>query len=198
MRTGWVYETSPSDHYWWRYEVGQWLGFEWLWSWGSLDSWLARQKLGKKHTHQSWQPPLPYGCHGAFPPSPPHTTISQHAAWQVYVVKTREYYCFYHVFISYFEAQHIDNALCLSVCGLCGTESIILSVGGTETIILSHGGRDDSILSAIQAKWPPKLRHQRNSCQIFQNRATESRWACSKTLITNSPIRGFFYTDSFM
>ncbi len=38
-----------------------------------------------------------------------------------------------------------------------------------------HGGRDDSILSAIQAKWPPKLRHQRNSCQILQNGATESR-----------------------
>jgi hypothetical protein len=28
------------------------------------------------------------------PPAPLHTTISQHAAQQVYVVKTREYYCF--------------------------------------------------------------------------------------------------------
>ncbi len=54
-----------------------------------------------------------------------------------------------------------------------------------------HGGQDDSILSTIQAKWPPKLHHQRNSCQILQNPATESRWACSKTLIKNSPIREF-------
>ncbi len=54
-----------------------------------------------------------------------------------------------------------------------------------------HGSQDDSILSAIQAKWPPKLRHQRNSRQILQNRATELCWACSKTIITNSPIHGF-------
>jgi hypothetical protein len=31
---------------------------------------------------------------GALPPAPPHTTISQHAAQQVYVVETRENYCF--------------------------------------------------------------------------------------------------------
>ncbi len=61
-----------------------------------------------------------------------------------------------------------------------------------------HGNQDDLILSAIQAKWPPKSRHQRNSRQILQNRATESRRACSKTIIANSPIRGFFDTDSFM
>jgi hypothetical protein len=27
IRTGWVLETSPSDHYWRRYVVGQWLDF---------------------------------------------------------------------------------------------------------------------------------------------------------------------------
>ncbi len=27
IRTGWVLETSPSDHYWRRYVVGQWLVF---------------------------------------------------------------------------------------------------------------------------------------------------------------------------
>ncbi len=70
--------------------------------------------------------------------------------------------------------------------------------GGRCEETREHGGWDNSILSAIQAKWPPKLRHQRNSCQILQNRTTESRWACSKTLIKNSPIPGFFYTDSFM
>jgi hypothetical protein len=50
MRTGWVLETSPSDHYWWRYEVGQWLVFRWFWSLGTSDTQLARRKLGK-NTH---------------------------------------------------------------------------------------------------------------------------------------------------
>ncbi len=98
MHTGWLLETSPSDHYWWRYEVGQWLVFWWFWGWGTSDMRLTRRKLGKKHTPQSWRLPLPYGCHGALPSALPHTTISQHAAWQVYVVKTREYYCFYYLF----------------------------------------------------------------------------------------------------
>jgi hypothetical protein len=31
------------------------------------------------------------------PPALPHTTISQHAAQQVYVVKSRKYYCFYYL-----------------------------------------------------------------------------------------------------
>ncbi len=47
MRTGWVLETSPSDHYWRRYEVGQWLCFEWFWGWGTSNARLARRKLGK-------------------------------------------------------------------------------------------------------------------------------------------------------
>ncbi len=50
MRTGWVLETSPSNHCWWRYEVGQWLVFGWLGGWGTSDTLLARWKLGKKHT----------------------------------------------------------------------------------------------------------------------------------------------------
>ncbi len=32
IRTGWVLETSPSDHYWQRYVVGQWLVFLMVWS----------------------------------------------------------------------------------------------------------------------------------------------------------------------
>jgi hypothetical protein len=49
---------------------------------------LARRKLGKKNTAaQSWQPPSPYGRHGALLLAPPHTAISQHAAQHVYVVK---------------------------------------------------------------------------------------------------------------
>jgi hypothetical protein len=31
------------------------------------------------------------------PPALPHTTISQHAAQQVYLVNTTEYNCFYYV-----------------------------------------------------------------------------------------------------
>ncbi len=64
---GWVLETSPSNHYWWRYDVGQWLVFGWFWGWGTSDTQIARQKLAKKITPQSWRPPLSYGCHGAFP-----------------------------------------------------------------------------------------------------------------------------------
>jgi hypothetical protein len=91
---------------------------------------------------------LPDGRHGAHPPASPHTTISQHAARQVHVVKTSEYYCFYYVFTSYFKARCI-NAPCLSVCGLRGAESIIiLSAGGAETIILSAGGTERMMLSA--------------------------------------------------
>jgi len=97
MRTGWQLEMSPSDHYWRRYEVGRWLVLGWFWGWGTSDIQLARRKLGKKHTPQSWRPPSPYGRHGALPPAPPHTTISQHAVRQVYVVKTREYYCVYYL-----------------------------------------------------------------------------------------------------
>ncbi len=70
--------------------------FFWFWSWRMFDMQLARQKLGKKNTPPPWRPPLPYGRHGAPPPALPHTTISQHDARQVYVIKTRGYYCFYY------------------------------------------------------------------------------------------------------
>ncbi len=91
---------------------------------------------------------MTYGRHGALPPAPLHTTISQHAGQQDYVIKTREYYCFYHVFINYFKAQCIFDAPCLSVCELHSAESIILSAGGAETIILSAGGAESMMLSA--------------------------------------------------
>ncbi len=128
--------------------MGQWLVFGWFWSWGTLDTRLARQKLGKNthpnHGGRHW----PMAAMVPSPLAPPHKTISQHAAQQVYVTKTREYYCFYYVFISYFKARHIVNAPCLSVCGLHSAESIILSAGGAETIILSAGGAESMILSA--------------------------------------------------
>jgi hypothetical protein len=93
---------------------------------------------------------LPDGCHGALPLAPPHTTISQHAVLQVYVIKTREYYCFFYLFISNFKAQRIIDALCLSVCRLHGAESIILSAGGAEPIpiLLSASGAESMMLSA--------------------------------------------------
>ncbi len=62
--------------------MGQWLIFGWFWGWGTLDMRLARRKLGKKHTPQSWWPPSLDGRHGALPPALPYTTISQHAAQQ--------------------------------------------------------------------------------------------------------------------
>ncbi len=117
MRTGWLLETSPSDHYWWRYEVGQWLFFGWFWGWGTSDTRLARWKLGKKHTPQSWRPPLPYGHHGTLPPAPSHIAISQHAVQQVYVDETREYYCFYYLLaILRHDASSMHRACVFSGC----------------------------------------------------------------------------------
>jgi hypothetical protein len=66
------------------------------WDSGWILGQLARRKLGKKNTPQSWWPPSHYGRHGALLLAP-HTAISQHAAQQVYVVKTRKYYCFYYL-----------------------------------------------------------------------------------------------------
>ncbi len=74
------------------------VGLCWFWSWWTFDTQLARQNLGKNNTPQPWWPPSPYGRHGAPPPAPPHTTISQHAVQQVYVVKTKEYICYYYLF----------------------------------------------------------------------------------------------------
>jgi hypothetical protein len=62
-----------------------------------FDTQLARRKLGKNNTPRPWRPPSPYGRHGAPPLAPPHTTISQHAVQQVYVVKTKEYICYYYL-----------------------------------------------------------------------------------------------------
>ncbi len=97
MCTGLVIEASPSNHYWRRYEVWQWLVLGWFGGYGTLNTQLARQKLGKKHTPQSWRPPSPYDCHGALLRAQPCTAISQHTAQQVYVIKTRKYYCFYYL-----------------------------------------------------------------------------------------------------
>ncbi len=55
---------------------------------------------------------------------------------------------FFYLFLSYFKAQRIVDMLCLSVCGLPGAESIILSAGGTEPIILSASGTESMMLSA--------------------------------------------------
>ncbi len=49
MRRGLVLQTSHSAKYWWRYLVGQWLGFCccWFLGWKTSDTRLARRKLGK-------------------------------------------------------------------------------------------------------------------------------------------------------
>jgi hypothetical protein len=128
--------------------VGQGLVFGWFWSWGISDRRLVRQKLGK-NTH-----PNHGGCHcpmAAKVPSPWHRRIEQLANMlrDKYVIKTRESYCFYYAFISYFKARHIIDRRCLSVYGLCNAESIILSAGGAETLILSACGAESMMLSAF-------------------------------------------------
>ena len=72
-------------------------GFEWFWSWGTSATQLARGKLGKKHTLIMAAAIAQQPRHGALSLAPPHTTISQHAVRQVYVIKTREYYCVYYL-----------------------------------------------------------------------------------------------------
>jgi len=52
---------------------------------------------GRFTRDRPWRPPSPYGHHGVPPPAPPHTTISEHAVRQVYVVKTKEYICYYYL-----------------------------------------------------------------------------------------------------
>jgi len=47
---------------------------------------------------QSWWSLLSYGRQGAPLPVQKHATISQHASWQVYIVKTRTYYCYYYFY----------------------------------------------------------------------------------------------------
>jgi hypothetical protein len=50
--------------------------------------------------------------------------------------------------MSYFKVQQIVNVPCLSVCGLHGDESIILSAGSAESIILSAGSTESMMLSS--------------------------------------------------
>jgi hypothetical protein len=68
MCIAWVLQASPSNHYWQRYEVGQWLVLGWFWGWGTSDTQLARQKLGKKTPPNNVRPRAPFG---PFPPPPP-------------------------------------------------------------------------------------------------------------------------------
>ncbi len=109
---------------------------------------------------------MPYGRHSALLPAPPHTAISQHAARQVYVVKTREYYCFYYLLaILRHEASSTHRQctvpVCLRVASEGGAKSIILSAGGIESMMLSartesmdtlSAGAENIILSALPAE----------------------------------------------
>ncbi len=132
--------------------MGQWLVFGWFWGWGTSDTRLARQKLGNKNTPQSWQPPLLYSRHGALLPAPPRTAISQHAAQQVYVIKTRKKYCFYYLIAMLRHDASLTHRqctflVCLRVASAGGAESIILSVGCAESMMLSAHAKSMDTLS---------------------------------------------------
>jgi hypothetical protein len=155
MRTGRLLETSPSNQYWQKYEVG-----EWSWGWGTSDTQLVRWRLDIKHIPQTWRPPSPYGCHGALPPAPLHTTISQHAAQPVYVVKTRECYCFYYLLaILRHDASSAHRACVFSGCGWW--KPIIL-IG-----LINRVGRSRSfglLGSRASKKWTRSDVHKRAHC----------------------------------
>ena len=76
IRTGWVLEASPSDHYWRRNEVGQWLIFVWIWGCEAPCTQLSRWKLGKKKHTPTMALLAPHSHYGAPPPAPRHLTIS--------------------------------------------------------------------------------------------------------------------------
>jgi hypothetical protein len=95
---------------------------------------------------------LPYGRHGALHPAPPRTEISQHAARQVYVLKTRIYYCFHYLLAILRHnalSTHHQGAMpvCLRVASAGGTESIVLSAGGAENMMLSARAESMDTLS---------------------------------------------------
>jgi hypothetical protein len=87
---------------------------------------------------------------------------------------------------------HVTTSIVLASPIYCdGTVTFAVVTPPLEAL---HGGRDDLILSVIQAKLHSKSGHQRNSCQILQNRATESRRACAE-LVPKLLLRIPLYVD---
>ncbi len=113
MRTGWVLETTPSDHYWRRYEVGQWLLF-----WVFLGLGDIRHAISSKKTHPN------HGGHNiplvAMVPSPRHHHIQQLANMlrdKSMLLKLEKIIVFTIFYSSYFKARCITDASSLCVCG---------------------------------------------------------------------------------
>ncbi len=111
---------SPSNHYWWRYEVGQWLVFGWFGGWGTLDTQLARRKLGKKK-HPN------HGCRhcpmATMVPSSQHRHVQQLADMlrdksMLLKLENMIVFTIYYLFSGTTHCWRIVNAPCLSVCGL--------------------------------------------------------------------------------
>ncbi len=112
---GWVLETSLSNHYWRKSEVGQRLVFGWFWGWGTSNTQLTRWKLGKKThpNHGGHHPPM-----AAMVLSPRHRLIQQLANMlhNKSVVKTREYYGFCYLL----DILRHDALLKCRACVFCG------------------------------------------------------------------------------
>ena len=132
--------------------MGQRLGFGWFWDRGTSNTRLARRKLGKKTRHNQGSRHCLMALVLPSPPAPPHTTISQHAAQQVYVVKTRKKYCFYYLIAMLRHDASLTHRqctflVCLRVASAGGAESIILSVGCAESMMLSAHAKSMDTLS---------------------------------------------------
>jgi hypothetical protein len=120
-----------------------------VWGWGTLDTQLARWKLGE-NTHPNHGGRHRLTAAMVPPPALPHTTISQHAARQVYVVKTREYYCFTIYYSSYFKVRYIVNTPCLCVCGLCQQAALRVSYSQWAALSVSYSQLVALIVSYFQ------------------------------------------------
>jgi hypothetical protein len=49
------------------------------------------------------------------PLAPLHTSISQHDVQQVYVIKTRKYYCFYHMLCDKSMSLKLENIIVFTI-----------------------------------------------------------------------------------
>jgi hypothetical protein len=85
-----------------------------IWS----NSFLKACKTCTLHTDEPWWPPSSHSCHGAPLLAPRHSTISQHATQQVYVVKTRVSK-FYQYQLSYLVHDALSTHCTESHCPPC-------------------------------------------------------------------------------
>lgn len=109
---------------------------------GLVDIWhmMYLGELGKKNTPIMVAAVIPF-FHGAPLLAPLHTTISQHASWQVFVVKTRQYNWLYYLFatcgVAHANVAHKVTSLTFSL-RIFSTSFYIRWAQGNATTATTH------------------------------------------------------------